>query len=210
VAYILEHYPDSTVIGEEAGAYGAGAVQWYVDPIDGTTNFATGFPFFCVSIGAALDQHMLAGVIYDPLRQELFSASVAGAFLNQQPIKAQGSRVDAETVVLTDFPYITRNIVADDYVFFAQMVKNLRAIRRIGSLALELAYVACGRADVVFSTGANAWDIAAGMLLLELAGGRYFPFESTRHKPWPPVDFVAACPEFDLDQSVLRALPVLR
>lgn len=210
VEHIFEHYPDSTVIGEEQGAYGQGAVQWYVDPIDGTTNFAAGLPLFCVSIGVALDQFMLAGVIYDPVRQELFSASTQGAFLNDRPIRARGSRLDAQAVLLTDFPYLTRQLTADDYGLFARCVRHFRAVRRLGSLALELAYLACGRADVFFSSGSQAWDVAAGMLLVEQAGGRYLLLEPARHKAWPPVDCLVCCPEFDLEQSVLKALPVMR
>jgi myo-inositol-1(or 4)-monophosphatase len=210
VEHILEQYPDSRVVGEEQGAYGGGAVQWYVDPIDGTTNFATGLPLFCVSVAAALDQSMLAGVIYDPVRQELFSASTQGAFLNGRPIRARGGRLDSQAVLLTDFPYITRQITADDYGLLAQIVSHFRAVRRLGSLALELAYIACGRADVFFSSGSQAWDVAAGMLLVEQAGGRYLLLEPARHKAWPPVDCLVTCPEFDLEQSVLKALPVIQ
>jgi myo-inositol-1(or 4)-monophosphatase len=206
---ILAQYPDSTIVGEEAGVQGQGAVHWYVDPIDGTTNFATGIPFFCVSIGAALAGQMIAGVIYDPLRSELFTASTQGAVLNGQAIRAQGGRRDAEAVLLTDFPYISRRITADDDGLFARIVGSFKAVRRLGSLALYLAYVACGRADVSFSSGSQAWDIAAGMFIVEQAGGRYFPLEPARQKPWPPVDFVATCPEFELEQSVLQDLPLL-
>lgn len=207
--YIFQHHPDSTLLGEEGGAQGVGRVQWYVDPIDGTTNFATGLPFFCVSIGAAFEQQMLAGVIYDPIRAELFSASTRGASLNNKPIRSQGGRRDAEAVILTDFPYLKKQLSDDDYGLYARMIKNFRGVRRIGSIALQMAYVACGRADVVFSINASAWDVAAGMFLIEQAGGRYLPLEPARQKPWPPPDFIAVCPEFELEQSVLNVLPLL-
>jgi myo-inositol-1(or 4)-monophosphatase len=152
---------------------------------------------------------MLAGIIYEPVRQELFAASTQGAFLNGAAIRAQGASQDSEAVVLTDFPYLRTSLLADDYELFAEMVKSFRGVRRLGSVALQLAYVACGRADVAFSFNASAWDIAAGMFLVEQAGGRYLPLNSTRPESWPPVHFVATCPEFDLDRSVLKALPVL-
>ena len=208
-AHILQYYPDSAILGEEGGARGTGSLQWYIDPIDGTTNFATGLPFFCISIGVALDRQMLAGIIYEPVRQELFAASTQGAFLNGAPIRAQGARQDAEAVVLTDYPYLRTRFLDDDYQLFAAMVANFRGVRRLGSVALQLAYVACGRADIAFSINASSWDIAAGMFLVEQAGGRYLPLKTTRPPSWPPVHFIATCPEFELAGSVLKALPTL-
>lgn len=206
VDYIFHEYPDSTVVGEEAGARGEGAVQWYVDPIDGTTNFIAGIPFFNVSIGAAVDNQMVAGIIYDPVRRELFTASSQGAFLNSRPIQASGSQHDTGALLLTDFPYPGRSISGDDYALFAQLVEKLRVVRRLGSVALELAYVACGRADAAFSALASAWDVAAGSFILEQAGGHYRPVPGLNSDEWPPSRFVATCAGYDLSDSVLRLL----
>lgn len=213
VEQIFREYPNSTVIGEEGGARGDGAVRWYVDPIDGTNNFATAFPFFCVSIGAALNGQMLAGVIYDPVRRELFSASTTGAFLNGERISARGNKIDSRAVLLTDFPYPGDMSSDEDYLSFAQMVRNFLSVRRLGCAALELAYVACGRADVAFSIGgSSAWDVAAGMLIVEQAGGRYVslgqPDPQTGQTPWPSGKYIATCPEFELEQSILKTLVV--
>lgn len=203
-AFILEKYPDSTILGEESGNRGDGAVQWFVDPIDGTTNFATGIPFFNVSIAAALDRQMLAGIIYDPVRREMFSASTGGAFLNNQPIQANGSPDEAHAVLLTDFPYPDHTLTEDDYALFADLVHRFRSVRRIGSAALELAYVACGRVEAAFLGLGSAWDVAAGMMLIEQAGGQYIPIDRLATGMWPPSRCVAACAGFDVEQSVLK------
>ena len=102
--HIFRDHPDSTIIGEEGGRQGDGAVQWFVDPIDGTVNFVAGIPFFSISIAAAPGGRMLAGVVYDPVRREVMAASTAGATLNGEPIRCTGGATDAESTVLTDFP----------------------------------------------------------------------------------------------------------
>src|SRR5581483_5287207 len=160
---IFKAYPDSTLVGEEGGAQGTGAVHWYVDPIDGTNNFVSGIPFFCVSIGAALGDQMLAGVIYDPVRDELMAASTGGAFLNGTPMRSSGGSVDAESTLLTSFPQSGGRAEAADVIAFGELVRSFRCVRRLGSTALNLAYVACGRADATFEADTNSWDVAAGM-----------------------------------------------
>lgn len=208
--HIFRHHPDSTIVGEEAGTEGSGAVHWFVDPLDGTTNFAAGIPFFCVSIGAALNKQMLAGVIYDPLREELFSASLAGAVLNQQSIVAAGQPTQADAILLTDFPYSEQTTLANDAEFIHALIKNFGSVRRLGSVALELAYVACGRVDVAFSALAKTWDAAAGMFVVQQAGGRYLPLTKLHrrfNKPtWPTPYFVASCPQFRAEASLLSRL----
>jgi myo-inositol-1(or 4)-monophosphatase len=206
--YIFKQYPDSTLVGEEDGIRGKGQVQWYVDPIDGTSNFAAGLPFFCVSIGAALNDQPLAGVIYDPIRRELFTASTQGAFLNGEPIRAGGHKTDSLALLLTAFPSPHAGISDGDGLLFAEILRCFATVRRVGSAALALAYVACGRADVVLETSINAWDVAAGMFLVEQAGGRYVPFgsrtSSIGQAPWMFPGFVATCSEFDLEQSIIN------
>lgn len=209
VDQIMAQYPDSTILGEEGGSQGNGAVQWYVDPIDGTTNFAMGIPFFNVSIAAALEGQILAGVVYDPLRQELFAASTRGAFLNERPIQARRVVSEAEAVLVTDWPYPGYNFTNNDFLVYAEVVQRFQAVRRMGSLALEMCYVACGRVDACFSMLGKAWDVAAAMLLLEQAGARYMPIPGLNHEAWPPSKFIATGPNFELEQSCLKFLLAL-
>jgi myo-inositol-1(or 4)-monophosphatase len=207
---ILREHPDSKIVGEESGAQGSGAVQWFVDPLDGTTNFAAGIPFFCVSIGAALNNQLLAGVIYDPLRRELFSANTARATLNGEPITAASTSNQGDAVLLTNFPYSEQATLPNDAGFAHALVKKFGSVRRLGSVALELAYVACGRADVAFAALANTWDVAAGALLIQQAGGQYVPLNRLHrqfHTPtWPTPYFVAAGPAFNPELSTLKPL----
>jgi myo-inositol-1(or 4)-monophosphatase len=209
--YILAHHSDSTIVGEEYGARGGGNVQWYVDPIDGTSNFAAGLPFFCVSIGAAIEGQILAGAIYDPIRQEMFSATTQGAYLNGQPIRAQGGKSDAQALLLTAFPSPHAGVLDEDVKLYFEIVRRFATVRRMGSAALALAYVACGRADIVYEPGINPWDVAAGSFLVQQAGGRYIGFgkqrlESESPQPWMFARCIAACPEFELEQSILSQL----
>ncbi len=202
---ILGAHPDSTIVGEEGGQRGTGAIHWYVDPIDRTNNFIDRIPFFCVSIGAASGGRLVAGAIYEPVRDELWAASLNGASLNGEPITSAGHSVDSGSVLLTGFPYTGGRASPADYESFQKLVAAFRAVRRLGSTALELAYVACGRGDVAFETNANAWDVAAGMLLVEQAGGRYLAIRSDNQEPWTCPRFVATCPQFDLERSSLTA-----
>jgi len=207
VERILHDHPDSTIVGEEGGQQGSGAVQWYVDPIDGTNNFVAGIPFFCVSIAAALDGRLLAGVVYDPSRQETFAASLAGgATLNGEPIRCTGSPLDSGCTLLTEFPRSGRPIDPEDIERYGRLLRPFRAVRRMGSTALHLAYVAAGRADATFGMGTNAWDIAAGVLLIQQAGGRFLvpPGNAlAAEQPWLSPDYFGLTPELDLERSVL-------
>ena len=206
VERIFQAHPDSTIVGEEGGQQGAGAVQWYVDPIDGTNNFVAGVPYFCVSIAAALDGRLLAGVVYDPNRHETFAASTAGATLNGEPMRCTGSALDTGATLLTEFPRSGRPIDPEDLARFGRLLRGFRAVRRLGSTALHLAYVAAGRADATFGLGTNPWDIAAGALLVQQAGGRFLvpPSNAAANaRPWLTPDYFALTPELDLERSVL-------
>ncbi len=206
--YIFQHHPDSTIMGEEGGTTGNGNVQWYVDPIDGTSNFATGIPFFCVSIGAAVDGEIISAVILDPMRAELFSATTQGAFLNGVPIAAKGSRTENEAFLLTAFPSPHASATDEDGKLMANIVRRFATLRRIGSAALSLAYVACGRADAAYEPKINAWDVAAGLFIVQQAGGRFVPCgqlpTDVEDKPWNYPECIATCPEFELEQSILN------
>lgn len=203
--------PGSRIVGEESGVAGDGAVTWYVDPIDGTNNFASGVPFFCVSIGATLAGRLVAGVVYDPVRDELFVAGDDGATLNGVPIEVRDTRSDAAAVLATDFPtHDTSRLAATgiaDFDRLATMVRSFRTVRRLGSGALMLAYVAAGRLDVTLGTTAKPWDVAAGALLVEAAGGRYLSLhhaEDDNQHPWETRAYLAHGGDFDLDHSYLR------
>jgi myo-inositol-1(or 4)-monophosphatase len=205
--FIVEAYPDSTIVGEEGGQRGQGAVHWYIDPIDGTTNFATGIPFFCVSIGAAVNGKLLAGVVFDPLRGELFRASCDGAFLNDRPLRTGTNLTDAASLLIAAFPQPGHKNSPADYALFGRMVESFKGVRRLGSAALALAYVACGRADVAFEPHISPWDVAAGYLLLTQAGGRYLPLDpDVRARSWRAQGYLALNSVFELEQSVLEEL----
>jgi myo-inositol-1(or 4)-monophosphatase len=200
VAEITRRCPDSTIVAEEGGVRGDGELHWYVDPIDGTNNFARGLPFFCVSIGAALGDALKVGVIYEPIRDEMFTASERGAFLNGVPIRSGGVTSDAAALLVTDFPHPARAHRGRDYELYADLIGAFGTVRRLGSCALGLAYVAAGRVDVTVATNANAWDAAAGGLLVVRAGGQLAgPVAGAA--PWRGPVVVAACPEFELARS---------
>lgn len=205
VEEILRRCPDSAILAEEGGIRGDGGVNWYVDPIDGTNNFARGIPFFCVSIAAAIDGRLRAAVVHDPVRNELMTATGAGAFLDGRPIAARGAASDDAALLLTDFPSPKRPHDLADHAMHARLITTFGTVRRLGSGALSLAYVACGRADAALMTTANVWDIAAGAFLVEMAGGQYAVPATQRAAPWAGPVYVAACRDLDLDRSALRA-----
>lgn len=206
VERIFRHHPDSTIIGEEDGQQGTGAVHWYVDPIDGTNNFVAGLPLYCVSIAAALGDRLLAGVVYDPSQQETFAASMAGATLNGEPMRCSGSALDSGSTLLTEYPRSGRPVDPADLERLGRLLEPFRAVRRMGSSALHLAYVAAGRADATFGLGTNSWDIAAGAMLVQQAGGRFLtpPGDAlAARQPWLTADYLALTAELDLSRSVL-------
>jgi myo-inositol-1(or 4)-monophosphatase len=174
---INSHYPRHAILAEESGASeeiaaGKSDWKWIIDPLDGTTNYAHGYPCFCVSIAVERAGAIEIGVVYDPSRDEMFAAERGqGATLNDRPIRV--STVDDlnNAMLCTGFPYNVRERpnFARDFVNFTM---TAQAVRRDGSAALDLAYLACGRFDGFWEDGLNAWDVAAGVLLIEEAGGR--------------------------------------
>ncbi len=147
--------------------------RWIIDPLDGTTNYAHGFPRFCVSIGVERDQQRRVGVVYDPLMDELYHAVAgAGAWLGERRLSVSTrSRLD-QALVATGFAYDVHKSEDDNLRRFANMLKSVRGVRRDGSAALDLSYVAAGRLDAYWEYKLHAWDVAAGFLILEEAGGR--------------------------------------
>jgi myo-inositol-1(or 4)-monophosphatase len=204
--HILGRHPDSMIVGEEGGAEGSGSVRWYVDPIDGTANFASGFPVFCVSIGAEVDGELVAGVIFDPVRNELFAANLDGAFLNGQSIKTGSVQIDQSAVLLTDYPAPGNEETVDDFLLFGEFTQRFRAVRRLGSAALAMAYVACGRADVTLALHINPWDVAAGYLLISQAGGEVLTLGSEVGRPWLNPGFIGYAGNFKMSDSILGRL----
>ena len=166
-------YPDHGFLAEESGASeGKADYVWIIDPLDGTTNFIHGFPQYCVSIGVQHRGALAHAIVYDPNRNELFTASKGrGAFLNDRRIRVTGQTKLADALVGTGFPFkeLTR---LDLYTRQLQsMMRNSSGVRRAGAAALDLAYVACGRLDAFWELGLAPWDMAAGVLLIQEAGG---------------------------------------
>lgn len=185
-AFILQRlqelFPDHGVVAEESGGYaGASEYRWYVDPLDGTTNFAHGFPIFAVSMALEQETDVILGVIYDPTREELFVAEKGGgARLNHQPIHVSPVGRLEEALVTTGFPSKKRHKNPNIH-FYHQLNMRSHGVRRPGSAALDLAYVAAGRMDGFWEFNLNPWDLAAGKLLVEEAGGRVTDITGAAH-----------------------------
>ena len=174
---IRQHWPMHDILGEEEGFKDTGSeYRWYVDPLDGTTNFAHGFPVFCVSMALEHKGTRIAGVVYDPTRDELFSAEQgSGAYLNGQRIRVSKISRLAECLVATGFPSHKRHKNPNIY-FYYQITLRTHGVRRAGSAALDLCCVACGRFDGFWEFNLNPWDTAAGVLIVEEAGGKVSDF----------------------------------
>jgi myo-inositol-1(or 4)-monophosphatase len=173
VSRLRERFPAHAVVAEEGfGRDSASAeYRWYVDPLDGTTNFAHGFPMFNATLALEHNGELVAGVIFDPLRNEMFSAELgAGAFLNGSRISVSHAPDLDSSLLATGFPSRKRHRNVNVY-FFYQMAMMTHGVRRAGSAALDLAYVACGRLDGYWEFGLSPWDMAAGVLLVREAGG---------------------------------------
>jgi len=166
-------FPDDEFNGEERGVSGVGERVWFVDPIDGTLNFTKGIPVFCVSIGLAVRGELVVGVIFDPNRNELFSAQRGcGARLDGVKITTSLATDLSDSVLATGFPPPKPDGDVDNVPHFVRAVSQSRNVRRLGSAAIDLAYVACGRLDGFWEFNLSPWDTAAGFLLVEEAGGR--------------------------------------
>ena len=174
MASIRRSYPQHAFLAEESGQSGEGETVWIVDPLDGTTNFLHGFPVFAVSIACQHKGRLEHAVVYDPMRQELFTASRgAGAHLDNRRIRVSRQRTLDGALVATGFPYRANTRFIDCYLSMLRTVMlSTAGIRRPGAAALDLAYVAAGRVDAFWEIGLNAWDTAAGTLLIQEAGGR--------------------------------------
>jgi len=177
VERIHETWPDHDILGEEGTLTRSGSdYRWYVDPLDGTTNFAHGYPVFCLSLGLEFRGELIAGVIYDPTRDELFAAEKGkGATLNGRPIRVSKIAKVAESILGTGFPSHKRHKNPNIY-FYHQLTLRSHGVRRAGSAALDLACVASGRFDGFWEFNLNPWDTAAGIVLVREAGGKITDF----------------------------------
>ncbi len=181
---IRENWPEHDVLGEEQGLSDRGSdYRWYVDPLDGTTNFAHGFPVFCVSMAverrAPAPAQRIAGIVYDPTRDELFSAELGkGAHLNAEKIHVSKTPTLQESLLGTGFPSHKRHKNPNIY-FYHQLTLRSHGVRRAGSAALDLCSVAAGRFDGFWEFNLNSWDTAAGVLLVEEAGGKVTRFDGS-------------------------------
>jgi len=170
-------FPADAILSEEGGGREGEGVRWLVDPLDGTTNFAHGLPIFSISIACVRAEELLLGVIYDPTREELFhTLAGVGAFLNEAPIRVSAATTLDESLLVTGFPYDIRTNPDNNLSYFNALAVRARAVRRLGSAALDLAYIAAGRFDGYWELRLNPWDWAAGVLLVREAGGRVTTF----------------------------------
>ncbi len=169
---LRSHFPAHSILGEETGTHeGSSEYRWYVDPLDGTTNFTHGYPMFGITMALERAGELIAGVTFDPVRQEMFAAERGGgAYLNSRRISVSATRELAESLFATGFPNWRRHKDVNVH-FFHQVAMITHGVRRSGSAAIDLAYVACGRLDGFWEFGLNPWDVAAGTLLVREAGG---------------------------------------
>jgi myo-inositol-1(or 4)-monophosphatase len=180
VSRLRATWPAHDIVGEEGTRDEHGsAFRWYVDPLDGTTNFAHGYPVFCVSMGLEHDGQLIAGILYDPTRDELFAAEKgSGATLNGKPIHVSTTTTLSESILGTGFPSFKRHKNPNIH-FYHQITLRSHGIRRAGSAALDLANVAAGRYDGFWEFNLNPWDTSAGVLLVQEAGGTVTRFDGT-------------------------------
>jgi myo-inositol-1(or 4)-monophosphatase len=182
---IAERFPDHTILaeefGEDAATQGA-SYCWVFDPIDGTNNYAHGLPIFCSSLALEIDGKGEIGAIYDPTRKELFVAERGGgALLNGRPIHVSNASTLVESMLVTGFPYDIHDRIPEIVGLFGEFVGKARAVRRLGSAALDLCYVAAGRMDGFWEQDLKPWDIAAGTIIVEEAGGKVTDFAGEPH-----------------------------
>jgi myo-inositol-1(or 4)-monophosphatase len=186
-AFLMAATPDAVIVGEEDGASGetgvAGQVNWFVDPIDGTANFAVGLAFWCVSIGAVIDGEIVAGAVYDPMSDQMFWADAEGAWCNDERLTAKSAVEEARAVLISGYP-VARDFRLDGREIslerFGRLTEAFATLRRPGSAALTLCHVAAGWADAAVGFGVNAWDVTAAILILRRAGGVYHPLRLGR------------------------------
>lgn len=176
---LRRHFPDHDIVTEETVLAQSGSrYRWFVDPLDGTTNYAHGYPFFCSSLALAIDGAVVAGAVYDPVKDELFTAERGGgARLNGRRLRVSSSGELLRSLLVTGFPYDLREDLTANLRLFTRFMGHARAIRRDGAAALDLCYLAAGRVDGFWEVRLCLWDVLAGCLMVEEAGGRVSRFD---------------------------------
>jgi myo-inositol-1(or 4)-monophosphatase len=174
---IRERYPGHAILAEESGASSGSDAKWIIDPLDGTTNFAHQYPFFCVSIGFEQGGQLQCGAVYDPWRDEMFSGGRGlGAYVNGENISVSGTERLSNALIMTGFPYGVREKMDVVMEQFRAFMFESQGVRRGGSAALDLCYNALGRVDGFWEVDLHPWDTAAGAVILEEAGGKVTDF----------------------------------
>ncbi len=188
IEVIRKTYPGHFILSEESGAMEQDSeYKWIIDPIDGTINFANGLPICCVSIGLEKDGEIILGVVYNPIMNEFFFAEKGkGAFLNDERIFVSQQNSVEKSCLVTGFPYTYLDIPNGPLQCFERFVRKGIALRRLGAAAIDLCWVAAGRFDGFYEHKLNAWDSAAGFLLVEEAGGKVTDFSGNRYSPYQP------------------------
>lgn len=187
---IKSYYPKHAILAEESGEAvvigGDTSWKWVIDPLDGTTNYAHGYPCFCVTIALEHKGEVVLGVTYDPTRNELFAAeSRLGATLNGKPIRVSATEKLGDSLIVTGFPYDFKQ--RENFArHLTEFLLTSRGVRRDGSAAIDMAYVACGRFDGFWEEGLNAWDVAAGKLMIEEAGGIVSYYDGSKFSIYSP------------------------
>ena len=192
---IQKDFPEHNILAEESGGTSGGRDQWYIDPLDGTVNYAHNIPIFCVSIAYASNGTLNLAAVYDPMRDEMFTAERGkGAFLNGRPLHVSGAVELQKSLLVTGFPYDAWNSKFDNFDNFVRFGKLTQGVRRLGSAALDLCYVAAGRFDGFWEIALKPWDVAAGGLICEEAGARVTNMYGEEDYLSPPQSIVATTP----------------
>ena len=193
---VQRNFPDHHIIAEESGIIqGSDQHIWYIDPLDGTVNYAHHIPIFCVSIAYASDGSLKLGAVYDPMRDEMFTAERGrGAYLNGKPLRVSAAVELQKSLLVTGFPYDAWNTPQDNFANFVHFAKLTQGVRRLGSAALDLCYVAAGRFDGFWEMSLKPWDVAGGGLVCEEAGARVTNVDGESDYVSSPQSVVASSP----------------
>ena len=205
-ALVAARFPDHDVLAEEQGSAGARGARyrWVFDPLDGTTNFAHGVPIFCASLALEIDGQAVVAAVYDPNRRELFTAEAGvGAWLNGQRLKVSSNATVLESMLVTGFPYNVHQEADEFLKVFGRVLKRARAVRRLGSAAIDICWVAAGRMEGFWEAILKPWDTRAAALILEEAGGRVTGMDG---RPWIPEDGHILATNGLIHEEVLRIL----
>jgi myo-inositol-1(or 4)-monophosphatase len=202
---IKRRWADSRFVAEESGESGHGELIWFIDPLDGTVNYAHGVPIFCVSIACAWEGQTRLGVVHDPMRDEMFTAERGcGSSLNGHPVHISHTAELQQALLVTGFPYTTWTAKINNLEYFGRFARITQGVRRLGSAALDLCYVAAGRFDGYWELELKPWDVAAGGLIAEEAGALVTNLQGEREYLLPPQSVLAASP--DIHEKMLDVL----